>query len=231
VQTERLLTCLQKAVGHELPNHLVGLQGFIRLMELEEGEHLGPDGKVYLRRLAAGVRQTHELIKALAEVVRFGRQQLSSENVEPGEVFEEVVAEVKQLSPDQGIIYDWPRQAPALVVPRTALRLVLCRLLHQVMLAARPGETRRVEITVEAVPLGVEVRVVTDGQRVPVLHLAQLFEPFTGNQGTGLELFLARQLVESWGGTIRAEDHPDGGWAFVFTAPAAVSDQQSAVSF
>src|SRR5262252_8864052 len=66
----RTWTCLQKALGHELPNHLTAILGLVRILELEERERLSADGHDYLHRLAAAARRVDGIVKALAELVR-----------------------------------------------------------------------------------------------------------------------------------------------------------------
>src|SRR5689334_5074425 len=69
----RLLACYQEALGHQLPNHLVALQGLARLLEEAEAGRLGPEGRTYLGRLAALARQVDDTVRALAEVGRVCR--------------------------------------------------------------------------------------------------------------------------------------------------------------
>src|SRR5262245_32158836 len=59
-QTERLLACFRRAAGHDLPNQLVGLQGLLHVLELEEADRLSADGRAYLQRLVAAARRAHE---------------------------------------------------------------------------------------------------------------------------------------------------------------------------
>src|SRR5262249_38027329 len=49
---ERLRVCYQQAVGHELPNQLVALQGTARLLEQDAGDRLDPETRADLTRLA-----------------------------------------------------------------------------------------------------------------------------------------------------------------------------------
>src|SRR5688500_10101431 len=65
-----LLEILRKSLAHDLPNQLVALQGLARVLEMEEGDRLGPDGKDYLRRMAAGAQRAHANIRSLAEMVK-----------------------------------------------------------------------------------------------------------------------------------------------------------------
>ncbi len=71
-----LLALLQKALGHELPNHLVAVQGLARMLEMEQAERLDDEGKDYLRRLAAAAQRAHELARSLADRVRAERRSL-----------------------------------------------------------------------------------------------------------------------------------------------------------
>ena len=221
---ERLLACLQKATGHELPNELVAMQGLVQLVQMEEGDHLGPESKDYLRRLVSRLRQTLELVRALAEAVRLGRQHLPPECVDPGEVAEEVAAELKQLSPDLVIESEPLHRVPALAVPRESLRLVLVRVLRHVLATAPPAKIKCVGLSGTTLPHGVELRITAPGQLNSTVPLAQLFEPFATEKDTRLDLFLARQRVLDWGGTIHAEDLGGGDRLFVITVPSAVRE-------
>ncbi len=73
-QLEQLRASLQKALGHDLPNQLVAVQGLVKLLELEEGERLTEEGRDYLVRLAAAARRTHETILQLAQDCRAARE-------------------------------------------------------------------------------------------------------------------------------------------------------------
>src|SRR5581483_12233124 len=70
---EQLLACFQQVVGHELPNHLIAIQGLARVLEMEEGANLTSDSHEYLRRLAANAGRVQLLTSALAEIGRARR--------------------------------------------------------------------------------------------------------------------------------------------------------------
>jgi len=57
-----------------------------------------------------------------------------------------------------------------------------------------------------------------------VADLERIFEPFytTRAQGTGLGLPIARRLVALHGGSLTAENAPDGGAVFCIRLPAVV---------
>jgi signal transduction histidine kinase len=59
----------------------------------------------------------------------------------------------------------------------------------------------------------VEVTVRDDGDGVAPEDLERIFEPrfSTRTSGSGLGLAISRNMVEAWGGRMRAERAPDGG--------------------
>ena len=76
----------------------------------------------------------------------------------------------------------------------------------------------------------VEFRVRNEGEGIPADKLGLLFRKFSRletsrgirrQKGTGLGLFITRNIVEAHGGTIEAESVPDQWTAFRFTLPAA----------
>jgi len=54
-------------------DRLVAVQGLARLLLLEQDQRLDSEGKSYLNRLAAAVRQADEMVRALAELGRLLR--------------------------------------------------------------------------------------------------------------------------------------------------------------
>jgi signal transduction histidine kinase len=74
------------------------------------------------------------------------------------------------------------------------------------------------------------ISVIDDGPGIPPADRRRVFEKFvrldpnmrTGVNGTGLGLYIGRELVERMGGRMWVEDRPDGktGSAFVVALPA-----------
>jgi PAS domain S-box-containing protein len=67
----------------------------------------------------------------------------------------------------------------------------------------------------------VRISVLDDGPGIPPQMVDQIFEPLftTKRNGTGLGLAIARRLMEGQGGTLAAENQPDGGAAFHLLVP------------
>jgi signal transduction histidine kinase len=225
-----LLACFQEALGHQLPNHLVAIQGLARLLEEGEGTNLGPEGRDQLGRLAALARNTDRLVRALAEVGRLCRDARSGGPAAPEEVAREAAAEVNVLYGGPSIVYDFPRDLPAVAVLRQSLCQVLVQLLRNAVRAVEAGRSPaispapggRIEVGGRPAPDGVEVWVADDGKGLPSLPPERLLAPFQrGGEGPGLGLFLVRQVTAAWGGRLRVQSEPGRGTRITLLIPNA----------
>ncbi len=95
------------------------------------------------------------------------------------------------------------------------LERLLSNLLDNARRAAGDGEvTLDIQVTGDTL----KIAVIDDGAGIPQEHRETIFNPFVRLDearardagGTGLGLFLCRQIVEAHGGSIRAADRPDG---------------------
>jgi signal transduction histidine kinase len=89
-----------------------------------------------------------------------------------------------------------------------------------------PADARRITIRATVGQASsVEVIVTDSGPGIPDHKLRQIFDTFytTKEHGTGLGLSIARTIVETYGGTIWAENRADGGAAVHFTIPLSTA--------
>src|SRR3954453_685971 len=98
-RAERLLACYQQAVGHELPNLLVALQGTARLLEQDAGDRLDPETRTGLTQLADLAGRVHDFVAALADGGRACRRVELAEEVALEDVCREAAAEAGWLCP------------------------------------------------------------------------------------------------------------------------------------
>lgn len=129
---------------------------------------------------------------------------------------------------------DDPDALPAIRTDPRRLTQVLLNLLtnarHALGEVGRPGVVR-VHVTLEGSERDrderILFRVTDDGPGVPAAMADRLFEPFVSSrssgEGTGLGLWISRQLVEDLGGTLDLDrEHPGPGASFVITLPIGV---------
>ena len=216
---DRLLHVLQKALGHELPNQLIAVQGLGRMLDLEERERLSADGRQYLERLLAAAQRTHELVRSLAEVVRACRLGPPSQPISVEQALREATAELGLGPPTVEVRL--PADGPMVAMPGTALRQLLIQLLRNARQAETPDRPLRIEVGGETAETCVVFWVGDNGRGIEPDKLAKLFEPFAVREGSraGVGLLLVRQIVDHHGGTVDVASTPGQGSRFTITLP------------
>jgi K+-sensing histidine kinase KdpD len=220
-RAERVLACYRPAVGHDLPNLLVAIQGLLQLMNLEEGDRLSGTGRDYLRRLAATTQRAQDMVRLLRDVALAGDAPVPAERVSLAEMLREVTAEMKQLYPACTIGYDLGIQVPVVMAPRRVLHQALVQLLRQVIptvVAAR----QRLEMGSRETPAGIELWLAgrppasPDGSEPAPEKLA----PNAGNaREARLALGLVGELADAWGGTFRVNSEAGRGTIYTLLVP------------
>jgi signal transduction histidine kinase len=112
--------------------------------------------------------------------------------------------------------------APCIIIgDQVLLTQVLVNLVMNAMdaMAETPPRRRRVTISTDVRTADVEISVRDTGTGLPANIDGTLFTPFvtTKAHGLGIGLAITRSIVEAHGGTIDANNHPEGGAIFTVT--------------
>lgn len=192
---------LTASIAHEIRNPLsaIGHAG-----ELLQEERRGSMQDRLLKILSDNVARLNRIV---ADVVELGRRdRIQAEYIPLGDFCEQLVESfvsfrgvmpgviVLEISEDCGICFD-----------RTHLHQVLWNLLDNALRHGRaPPEGLRLRVNDGRAPGLVELHVTDDGPGVPEAERAKIFEPFftTHHAGTGLGLFIARELCEANGASL-----------------------------
>jgi light-regulated signal transduction histidine kinase (bacteriophytochrome) len=206
IGSERFQQGLQKALGHVLPNHLLAIQGMLRLLESEQNANLTAEGQAYLKRLTAATARTQALIRTLHLFVGAGRTGESWEDVPLADAAQGAVAEVQGLFPDREVEVHFAVRAATARVPGRSFRLVLTQLLCQAVQCLTQGVSRLQvgSATVgQTVLVWVTENVEPDGDMAP--RIASLTDPETPKGDHLLSLILVREIVAAWPAQLRVD--------------------------
>jgi light-regulated signal transduction histidine kinase (bacteriophytochrome) len=207
---ERLQHGLQKALGHDLPNHLVAVQGILRLLELEQSENLGAEGQAYLRRLTAATARTQALVRALHLYAQGGRTSETWEEVHLADAARGAASEVHALFPDRAIEFAFAVHAPTVWAPGRPFRQVLVQLLAQAVQNLTQNQAL-LEVGSAAadgdVLVWVAEKVEPDGAAMPA-RVAAADGPDSPKVDHQLSLLMVREIVAAWNGRLRVDLEP-----------------------
>jgi PAS domain S-box-containing protein len=214
-----------RALAHEIRTPLTAIKGFsqLALRQVERGDMDTDRLRDSMEEIAGAserlVRVAEDMLSA--STVESGITRLRKERVSLGTFLRDAVQE---FTADERPCPVERKKAPRAYVDIDAqlIRQVLWNLLGNAMKYSPPGEP----VVVEAQRNGRTVTIsVTDrGPGVLPKDMEHLFEKFnTGSankeQGLGLGLYVARQVVEAHGGKIWCEEASGGGASFRFTLP------------
>jgi PAS domain S-box-containing protein len=218
------LGTLAGGVGHELRN-IAQIQ-VAAVDELIDALDSGEDVRASLRAVLANLERVGQHITAhgqrLMQLARPGPDHVSPLELEA--VVQDVIAMLRGAGRLRhcDVTVAHGREPVRVTVNRTRIEQILVNLLVNAVESI--GEVRgTITVAIRPTPDGKRVACdVTDsGPGITPAQLANVFQPFftTKADGTGLGLGVAREIVESYGGTLTVESTPGVATTFRFDLP------------
>ena len=207
VQQEKLLLTeklaatgrLAATIAHEINNPLESVLNLIYLART--APNIAPGYQEYLGTAEKEITRVSHIAR---HTLGFYRETSVASNIDIAVLLEEVltVYDSRLRASNIEVIRDFA-VTPAIRALRGELHQVFSNLISNAIDATREGGQLRLIVREEKE--GVRVTVQDTGTGVPEAILPRLFEPFFTTKvgaGTGLGLWVVRQFVQSWGGTI-----------------------------
>ena len=212
-------------MSHELRSPLNAILGFAQLMESDSPPPTPAQRESIVQILRAGWHLL-TLINEILDLAKVESRQvpLSHEPVSLAEVMQECQGMVEPQAQQHGTRITFPRfDLPCFVLAdQTRVKQVLINLLSNAIKYANKQGTVEVECTANT-PGRIRVSVRDSGAGLRPEQLAQLFQPFNrlgqeggSEEGTGIGLVVAKQLVELMEGEIGVESTVGVGSVFWF---------------
>ncbi len=224
-------------VSHELRTPLTSISGYVEtLLDHEPG--LSPMAREFLGTI---LKNATRMTRLTEDLLVMARVEGPSANLNPvplraDSLVRDAVKALRGLVQENQAILEIGKMSETQVfADQDSVMQVLGNLIENAIKYGQPrnGSRSRVVITARDVrePYDmVEFKVQDFGSGIGSEHLNRIFERFyrvdktrsRESGGTGLGLAIARHMVQSQGGTIRAESELGIGSTFVFTLPKAI---------
>ena len=214
------------SMSHELRTPMNIILGFSQLMDLDDSlpvEHRNNVSEI----LAAGYHLL-ELINDVLDLskIESGHIDLTLESVEVCAVVEECLNLVSPLAFNRNIqLAHAGMKGTTVLADRRRLKQVLLNLFSNAIKYNREGGSVRVDVRLQGTDR-LRVLVTDTGQGIPVMRLAELFQPFnrlgaenSSIEGTGIGLTIARHIIEMMGGAVDVESEVGVGSTFWIELP------------
>jgi signal transduction histidine kinase len=224
VVAERMATVgrLSLKVAHEVRNPIAAIELNAELV----GDLVRERGGADMEEAATLVTAIREQVNALDAITeeylafaRFPRPQYDEDSV--NEMVAALVEFVRPVAARQGSTVEatTDQTVPPMAIDRTLLRQSILNLVKNGLEAL--GRGGKLTVSTRRVDDHVEIAIQDTGPGIASDVGKRLFEQFftTKPQGTGLGLYISRQIIEEHGGTLRWESAAGAGTTFTATLP------------
>jgi PAS domain S-box-containing protein len=218
------------AVSHELRTPLTSIYGFAETLLRQDIPFGDEERRTFLGYIASESERLTEIVDQLLNVARLdaGDLQVELGRIDVGSVVSEVVEGVEETVVNgHQFEIDLPDEPLAAEADPEKVRQVFSILVENALRYSPQGG--KVTVGARRNADRVEVRVVDEGMGIPAAEREWIFRKFyraesaarDGAAGTGLGLFIAKELVNAMGGRIWVDSTEGEGSSFAFELPVA----------
>lgn len=211
-------------IAHEFRAPLTTIKGYASF--LEGSDALSSDEKRYATNIHASAKRLVLLVNDFLEVARLqsGQIQIQKETVDLSEVFEHVVNELQGMSKEKGISLAYNTSPHRLMLHTDPARFTQI-MVNLVTNSIKYTDAGQVTLEADATPRAINIRVTDTGMGISAEDQKVLFAPFTrvggvdqtATTGTGLGMWITKELVDLLGGEIGVESIKNVGTHVVIT--------------
>lgn len=212
------------AVSHELRSPLTSVKGFSRLL-LDRWDRLSDADKLDLvGQINRDADRVSRLVTELLDISRIeiGRLALRLERIDLAALVRDIVARV-ELSHPAIVCVVAIDELPLVTADRDRVEQILTNLIEN---GAKYATVDRLRVDAYAEEGSAFVAVSDEGPGIPYDELDSVFSKFYRREvsqpsGTGLGLWISRNLAEAHGGALTATRNERGGTTFTLRLPLA----------
>jgi len=213
----RELEAFTYSASHDLRAPLGAINGFVHLLQANEGQRLSDDGRKLLGFVEANASRMAQLLEGLLEFSRLGRRAVVRYPVATGALVQEVIRELQPAG--SAAIRLGP--LPDCAADALLLKQVWINLLGNALKYSRGRSPATIDIGFEDGARAYFVR--DNGVGFDMRHAGKLFGVFerlhdeSEFEGTGLGLAIVERIVQRHGGRVWADSGLGEGATFYFT--------------
>lgn len=226
-ELEELRVELVATVSHELRTPVAAVYGAAQTLRRE---NLPPETVAQLfDMITAESERLTGLVDQILLTSQIDAGTLASgqEAVDPLAVAEAVLQNANVIAGRPVVVLEAPKQVAPVNADKERVAQVLSNLVENAVKYGTPNEASQVHVRIVEAPHALRLEVNDEGPGVPESEQDRIFEKFYrldpdmkgGVRGTGLGLYISRELVERMGGRIGIDSQAGGGSTFWFELP------------
>lgn len=222
------VSTLASSLAHQLSQPLTGAAVRIDTIKREMTKH-GSDPEA-----REGVEQVAKLLGRLSMLVRdlrslFSESKTSRQEIRLSDMLNEILELIRHSEKASGVVFEMSGDVNELVYGNLVqVQQVVLNIVDNALqaLASAPGRPQKIDIAVVRHNRSVSISFRDSGTGFSDDVLPKAFDLYrtTKEAGTGIGLWLSRQIIERHKGSIWASNAPGGGAVVVMTLPLAGVD-------
>ena len=225
-QRLELMGILAAGTVHDLKNLLAVIIGYSRVV----GQKFSRENDENYRNIEIIKNTAATAVQMAKQILSFARPKdhQSLTPVELGTVLSEILATLEVIQP-KNIRIQWEAEPIFFPIHSARFQQLVMNLCLNAFEAMPGGGELRISLTSTATEIILEVSD-TGPAGIKKADLSKIFDPLFStkehNKGTGLGLFVVKQIVTDHRGTIRVESQPGQGTSFIIHFPSTFQNSQ-----
>ncbi len=222
VQANRELEAFSYTISHDLRAPLRAIDGFSGILLQQYESQLSPDIIKYLHKIRENTGRMAELLDAILELSRVGRQEIREQEVNLDDIVRTVIEDLNPEMEGRNIQLDI-RKLPHVMADPVMIRQAYFNLISNALKFTRDQDPAKIEIGFYEEDGKTVYYVRDNGVGFDLQYADKLFKIFSRLHdqstfpGTGVGLAIVHRIIERHGGRIWAESAVNQGAAFYFT--------------
>lgn len=210
------------STSHELRAPLMSVLGLISLLEAENNAN---DRALYVGLMKESIQKLDQIIHDIIDYSRNARFDVKLSPIDFHYLLEKTINNLQYIPDFQKIdIRLRINDDNQFLSDKRRVEIILNNLLSNSLKFHNPeAELPYVEVWVHTSPRQVLIRVEDNGRGIPAQHLPRIFEMFfrgyEQSTGSGIGLYIVREIIEKLNGTIQVESEEGKGSAFTVKLP------------
>jgi two-component system phosphate regulon sensor histidine kinase PhoR len=228
VRLEEEKSDLVATISHELRTPMATVYGAATTLLHRDDELDREQRHKLLEMLAAEAKRLADITEEvlLTSQLDHGEVRVDQQPIEVGEVVQTTITTMESQLQAVTLDVEIPRELPAAAGDADRLRQVLVNLLDN---AVKYSDADRVRVGVEVADGQIFIAVGDEGRGIAMADRERIFEKFYradpqlrhAPSGTGLGLYIARELTQRMGGSLAVTSEPGRGSTFTVALPRA----------
>ncbi|MCD6148120.1 HAMP domain-containing histidine kinase [bacterium] len=231
-EVDRMKDEFIRMATHELRSPIINIRGYIEVLSEKIEPSLDEEEKEYLRRIDISAKNLGNLIDDILQVSRIqqGRLDITPKRIQPETVIKEVIKELELKAQKKGLkLVFQPREEPLYIMANpNRLREIIFNLVNNAIKYTPKGWVK-IETQADKIRKKYHISVVDTGIGISAQAQTKLFQKFyrvrtretADIPGTGLGLWISKELCQKMGGQIFLESMEGKGSKFTLIFPLA----------